>query len=499
MGRLLRSLALDALSWPSSRLRPSSARSARRRQRLRLGADEPEALLLGAGPVAAGHGRLGRRTTSSTTAAISVPARSASRRSPPSTSSTGARSGPSGFTTNDSVDGKLVLEQDAPELPQLVLRERRRQPVGRRADAVLPERPRRLDELRRRAGRRVHHEPDASAEGRLDRPDAGAGRHRRRSASPRTSSTTRSRWRRSARRRTSSYDPNATYIVLTPPGTIATGQPVYCGYHTQTTSIDGLGNPYRIEYAFIPCQNDGLARRRHRRLRPAQRQRDEQRVRQRHLRRLQHRRRPRVRRGGHRPGQLLREPGRLERRAGQRERRQVRVDERRRTSRSAATSSRSSRCGATRRSTRAGTAAPSRASDRGRGEGAGPRRPPPEDTQTVHFDATIRLAPRGTSTKLEGETDADPHHRAHRGGRRGCCASLVPSRPRRRRRPSSSRRTRRPGRRTTPAAPAPSPGRRPAARPPGLGSARCSSRRPRARSTRPGSTPTRWPARRSPR
>src|SRR5713226_3071416 len=52
-----------------------------------------------------------------------------------------------------------------------------------------------------------------------------------------------------------SYDPYATYVILTPPRPIATGQPVYCGYHTQTTSIDGLGNPYRIEYAFIPWQN----------------------------------------------------------------------------------------------------------------------------------------------------------------------------------------------------------------------------------------------------
>ncbi len=51
------------------------------------------------------------------------------------------------------------------------------------------------------------------------------------------------------------YDPNATYIVLTPPRTIATGQPVYCGYHTQTTSINGLGNPYRLQYAFIPFLN----------------------------------------------------------------------------------------------------------------------------------------------------------------------------------------------------------------------------------------------------
>jgi hypothetical protein len=51
------------------------------------------------------------------------------------------------------------------------------------------------------------------------------------------------------------YDPQATYIILTPPRPVATGQPVYCGYHTQTSSIDGLGNPYRIQYAFIPWQN----------------------------------------------------------------------------------------------------------------------------------------------------------------------------------------------------------------------------------------------------
>jgi hypothetical protein len=51
------------------------------------------------------------------------------------------------------------------------------------------------------------------------------------------------------------YDPQATYIVLTPPGPVATGQPVYCGYHTQTTGIDGLGNPARIQYAFIPWLN----------------------------------------------------------------------------------------------------------------------------------------------------------------------------------------------------------------------------------------------------
>ena len=52
------------------------------------------------------------------------------------------------------------------------------------------------------------------------------------------------------------YDPLATYIVLTPPTTIGTGEPVYCGYHTQTTSVDGLGNPYRLQYAFIPFLNE---------------------------------------------------------------------------------------------------------------------------------------------------------------------------------------------------------------------------------------------------
>jgi hypothetical protein len=51
------------------------------------------------------------------------------------------------------------------------------------------------------------------------------------------------------------YDPQATYIILTPPRPIAAGQPVYCGYHTQTTSLNGLGNPFRLQYAFIPFQN----------------------------------------------------------------------------------------------------------------------------------------------------------------------------------------------------------------------------------------------------
>ena len=49
------------------------------------------------------------------------------------------------------------------------------------------------------------------------------------------------------------YDAQATYIILTPPDTSATGANlVYCGYHSQTMSVDGLGNPYRMQYAFIP-------------------------------------------------------------------------------------------------------------------------------------------------------------------------------------------------------------------------------------------------------
>jgi len=54
------------------------------------------------------------------------------------------------------------------------------------------------------------------------------------------------------------YDPDATYIIMTPPKTTGVGQQaVYCGYHSQTTSLDGVGNPYRIEYSFIPWQNNG--------------------------------------------------------------------------------------------------------------------------------------------------------------------------------------------------------------------------------------------------
>ncbi len=52
------------------------------------------------------------------------------------------------------------------------------------------------------------------------------------------------------------YDPNGVYLIMTPPGTSGAGeQAVYCGYHTQTTAIDGLGNQERVQYSFIPWQN----------------------------------------------------------------------------------------------------------------------------------------------------------------------------------------------------------------------------------------------------
>ena len=53
------------------------------------------------------------------------------------------------------------------------------------------------------------------------------------------------------------YSRNATYIILTPPGTIGTGEPYYCGYHSQTTAaVHGVGsNKMRVQYAFIPWLN----------------------------------------------------------------------------------------------------------------------------------------------------------------------------------------------------------------------------------------------------
>ena len=55
------------------------------------------------------------------------------------------------------------------------------------------------------------------------------------------------------------YDPNGVYLIMTPPGTSGVGeQAVYCGYHSQTTTVDGLGNQERLQYAFIPWQNTAV-------------------------------------------------------------------------------------------------------------------------------------------------------------------------------------------------------------------------------------------------
>ncbi len=55
------------------------------------------------------------------------------------------------------------------------------------------------------------------------------------------------------------WNPDATYIILTPPSSIGTGQgAAYCAYHSQTTSVDGLGNPERIQYAYIPWVNENF-------------------------------------------------------------------------------------------------------------------------------------------------------------------------------------------------------------------------------------------------
>ena len=188
---------------------------------------------------------------SSGTAATPARARSASSRSPPCTSSGGAPSGRARLPDRRHRRQALLVE-DAPELPRLVLPEPRREPLGEHPDAVLQPTARRLDLCVGGAGfvtnpkkqlKGVWTDPTpvpddivtlGLAENLVDDPIAAEA------------------MRASAH---FGYDPQATYIILTPPRPVATGQPVYCGYHTQTASIDGLGNPYRIQYAFIPWQN----------------------------------------------------------------------------------------------------------------------------------------------------------------------------------------------------------------------------------------------------
>ena len=183
----------------------------------------------------------------------------------------GAEWAGAGFQTADT-DGKLYSSQDAADLPVVVLPEPRRQPLGEHPDAVLQHPPPRLDDLRRR--HRLRHEPEAAAEGRLDRSDAGARRHRH--ARPRREP--RRRPDRAEAMRASAhfgYDPQATYIILTPPRPIATGQPVYCGYHSQTAIDRRARQPVPHPVRVHPLAEHELAGRRHDRLRHALRQRDD--------------------------------------------------------------------------------------------------------------------------------------------------------------------------------------------------------------------------------
>ena len=121
-------------------------------------------------------------------------------------------------------------------------------------DLDLERSPRRDDELRRDRGGAVHRQPEAPAERRLDRPDSRSGRHRhaRARAEPRRRSD---RDGGAARRCALPVRPAGDVHHPDAATAIAAGQPVYCGYHTQTTSLNGLGNPFRLQYAFIPFQN----------------------------------------------------------------------------------------------------------------------------------------------------------------------------------------------------------------------------------------------------
>ena len=145
-----------------------------------------------------------------------------------------------------------LLERDAAELHHRVLRERRRQPVGGCSDAVLPRRPGGNDDCSSSRRRRIANPkrqlkgvwtdptPVPSdivtlglAENLVDDPIAMEAQ------------------RASAHFRTTRRDVHRLHAA----GDGRHREPVYCGYHTQTTSIDGVGNPYRIQYAFIPFLN----------------------------------------------------------------------------------------------------------------------------------------------------------------------------------------------------------------------------------------------------
>ena len=198
---------------------------------------------------------------------------------------------------------EALLEQDAPDLHELVLPERRRQPLGRRADAVLQRHAARLDELRRR--HRLRHEPEEAAEGQ-------SGPTRRRCPTdivtlglaenlvddPLAAEAQRAVGALRLRPAGDLHHPDAAEHDRHRAARLLR-LPLADDEHRRAR--EPVPHPVRVH----PVPEHELARRRHDRLRDAQRQRDEQRLRQRHLRRLQHRHRPRVLRGGHRPRQLL--------------------------------------------------------------------------------------------------------------------------------------------------------------------------------------------------
>jgi hypothetical protein len=126
--------------------------------------------------------------------------------------------------------------------------------MGGRADPVLPQRARRRDELRRNPGRGLRHEPEKAAEGRLDRPDSRARRHRH----PRS---------RGESRRRPDRDGGAARggaLPVRPAGDV---------HHPDAAEADRSRSarllrvphadhehrrdrkPFRIQYSFIPFQN----------------------------------------------------------------------------------------------------------------------------------------------------------------------------------------------------------------------------------------------------
>ena len=182
------------------------------------------------------------------------PARSASSRSPPSTSSGGARSGRAASplrTPTATMYSSKTLQTYMQSFFQNVGGSPWANVQTQYCAYALP------GSANCAGGGGFVTNPKGQLKGVWTDPSAGAGRHRHARSRPEPR-------RRSDRERggprprsTSAANRDATYIVLTPPAKIATGEgAVYCAYHSQTTSVDGLGNPERIQYAFIPWLNE---------------------------------------------------------------------------------------------------------------------------------------------------------------------------------------------------------------------------------------------------